>query len=54
METDEKWVAQFVTVDGEEKGKQVYLPVGTTTEELQIYLNTLLENVTKYPYTIFS
>ena len=38
-------VAQFLTVDGELKGPQVYLPVDTTPDQLQVLLNNLLENV---------
>ena len=38
-------VAQFLTIDGEEKGPQVYLPADTTPDQLQVLLNSLLENV---------
>jgi hypothetical protein len=37
-------VAQFLTIDGEIKGPQVYLPADTTPDQLQALLNSLLEN----------
>lgn len=38
-------VAQFLSVDGEIKGPQIYLPIDTTPDQLQVLLNNLLENV---------
>lgn len=43
-------VAQFMTIDGEIKGPQVYLPVDTTPDQLQVLLNSLLENEEKEAY----
>jgi len=46
----ENLIAQFVTVEGEETGPQVYLPTDTTPDQLQALLNTFLENEEKEAY----
>ena len=42
---DQQFIAQFVSIDENEAGPQIYLPANTTTEQLQILLNEILQNV---------
>ena len=53
-EESQSLVAQFLTIDGEEKGPQVYPPVDTTPDQLQVLLNNLLENVSIIKFIIWS
>ena len=53
-DTAHSLVAQFLTVDGEERGPQVYLPADTTPDQLQVLLNSLLENVRDFVGDVIS
>eukprot|EP00696_Hemimastix_kukwesjijk_P004958 gnl/Hemi2/1632_TR582_c0_g13_i1.p1 gnl/Hemi2/1632_TR582_c0_g13~~gnl/Hemi2/1632_TR582_c0_g13_i1.p1 ORF type:complete len:521 (-),score=88.10 gnl/Hemi2/1632_TR582_c0_g13_i1:146-1681(-) len=46
-------VVQFQTQEGELTGPQVMLRVGTTTDQLRLLLNSLLENSEKLPYSFY-
>ncbi len=41
----ENLIAQFFTTDGIATGPQLDIPVDTTTEQLQMLINDLLNNV---------
>lgn len=46
-------IAQFETAEGERTGPQLDVPVGTTASQLQLIINTLLQNEEKVPYSFY-
>ncbi|CAM9121547.1 unnamed protein product [Discosporangium mesarthrocarpum] len=46
-------IVQFAALDGEIKGPQIDVPLGSTPSQLEELINQLLENEQKVPYTFY-
>ncbi|CAM9693579.1 unnamed protein product, partial [Sphacelaria rigidula] len=46
-------IVQFATMEGEIKGPQIDVPLGSTVPQMEELMNQLLENDNKVPYTFY-
>eukprot|EP00752_Nemacystus_decipiens_P013479 g11938.t1 len=46
-------IVQFATLEGENKGPQIDVPLGSTVLQMEELMNQLLENKNKVPYTFY-
>ncbi|CAM9111871.1 unnamed protein product [Ectocarpus sp. 12 AP-2014] len=51
--TPSSMIVQFATLEGENKGPQIDVPLGSTVLQMEELMNQLLENKDKVPYTFY-